>query len=100
MKIEFWSVGKAHESFVKEGIEIYTKRITNYFPATWCLIAPPKVTTLSEPEQKEREAASIRPLLKEGDYLVALDERGKSFTSEALGAFMEQQAGSRIKRLI
>jgi len=100
MKIEFWSVGKAHESFVKEGIELYTKRITNYFPATWCLIAPPKVTTLSEPEQKEREAASIRPLLKEGDYLVALDERGKSFTSEALGAFMEQQAGSRIKRLI
>lgn len=100
MKIEFWSVGKAHEHFVKEGIELYTKRITNYFPVSWTLIAPPKITTLSEQEQKEREGTSIRQMLKEGDYLVALDEGGKTLTSEALGAFIEQRAGSRVKRII
>jgi 23S rRNA (pseudouridine1915-N3)-methyltransferase len=100
MKIEFWSVGKAHEPFVKEGIELYTKRITNYFPASWTIIAPPKVTTLSETEQKEREGASIRQSLKEGDYLVALDEGGKTMTSEALGTFIEQRAGSRVKRIV
>ena len=35
MKIYFWSVGKAHESYVKEGIEIFTKRISHYYPVEW-----------------------------------------------------------------
>ena len=100
MKIALWSVGKAHESFVKEGIQLYTKRITNYFPAEWTPIPPPKTTTLSEAEQKKQEAAAVRQLLKEGDYLVALDERGQTFTSEAFSLFITQRATGSTKRLV
>jgi 23S rRNA (pseudouridine1915-N3)-methyltransferase len=100
MKILFCSVGKAHEPFVKTGIENYTKRIINYFPAEWLLIAPPKNTALSEAEQKKQEAISIRQILKEGDYLAALDERGTALTSEALSQFIQQRASSSVKRLV
>src|SRR6478672_304712 len=100
MKIALWSVGKAHDAFVKEGVDLYTKRITNYFPAEWALIPPPKNTSLPEAEQKKQEATAVRQLLKEGDYLVALDERGATFTSEALSHFMQQRATGNTKRLV
>ncbi len=60
MKIQFWSVGKAHESYVKEGVDDFTKRIGNYFPVQWQIIAPPKqAATLSGPALKKAEAALI-----------------------------------------
>jgi 23S rRNA (pseudouridine1915-N3)-methyltransferase len=100
MKLVFWSVGKAHEAFVKEGIELYTKRVTNYFPVEWSIIPPSKATQLPEADQKKAEGNAINQLLKEGDYLVALDERGTAFTSEGLSQFLQQRATERIKRLI
>jgi 23S rRNA (pseudouridine1915-N3)-methyltransferase len=100
MKLVFCSVGKTHEAFVKEGIEIYTKRISNYFPVEWAIIPPAKATQLPEAEQKRAEGATISQWLKEGDYLVALDERGAAFTSEALSRFIQQRATESVKRLV
>ena len=100
MKLVFWSVGKVHESFVKEGVEIYTRRIGNYFPVEWTIIPPAKATQLPEAEQKKAEGNAIRQMLKDGDYLVALDERGAAFTSEALSRFIEQRATESVRRLV
>jgi 23S rRNA (pseudouridine1915-N3)-methyltransferase len=100
MKLVFLTVGKSHEAFVKEGIEIYTKRISNYFPVSWTIIPPAKATQLAEAEQKKVEGNAINQFLKEGDYLVALDERGTTFTSEALSRFMQQRATDSVKRLV
>lgn len=99
MKIALWSVGKAHEPYVKSGIEEYTKRISNYFPVTWTLIPSPK-GSIQERDQREREGASIKQLQKEGDYVVALDEGGTALTSEGLSRFIQQRATSSAKRLI
>ncbi|MCE2704257.1 MAG: 23S rRNA (pseudouridine(1915)-N(3))-methyltransferase RlmH, partial [Terrimonas sp.] len=35
MRIELWSIGKAHEAFVKSGIEEFTKRLNHYFKTEW-----------------------------------------------------------------
>ena len=56
MKLQFWTIGKSHEPYVKEGIELFTKRITNYYPVEWHIIAMPKnAGTLSETELKKKE---------------------------------------------
>lgn len=101
MKISFWSVGKGHDAYVKSGIEEFTKRLSNYFPVQWNLIPVPKnAGTLSEIELKKREGEIILGLLKEDDYLIALDERGKSLTSEALANFLQQRANESSKNLV
>ena len=101
MKIHFWSVGKTHESYVKEGIEMFTKRITHYFPAEWNMIPVPKNSSaLSETDLKKKEAESILNLLQKGDYLVLLDERGKHQTSESLASFIQLRANESIKNLV
>lgn len=101
MKIAFWSVGKTHENYVKQGVEEFTKRLGNYFPVQWTVIPPPKnAAALSEAELKKREGDAILGLLKEGDYLVALDERGKELTSEGLAAFLQQRANESTKQVV
>ena len=42
MKIQFWSIGKNHDAYIKEGVEDFTKRISKYFPVEWNIIPVPK----------------------------------------------------------
>lgn len=101
MKIGLWSVGRAHEPYVQPGIEEYTKRLSKYFAADWQIIPVPKnATALSQNEMKAKEAESIRSLLREDDYLVALDEQGKSFSSEELSSFISSRASGGTKRIV
>ena len=101
MKISFWSIGKPHESDVKEGIEEFTKRASKYFPVQWNIIPVPKnAAMLSEADLKKKEADIILNLLKEDDYLIALDERGKELTSEGLAQFVQLRANESRKQLV
>ncbi len=101
MKLQFWSIGKAHESYVKEGVEIFTKRITNYFPVQWQIIPMPKnAGTMSETDLKIKEGEIILQSLKKEDYLVVLEERGKQLNSEGLAAFIQQRANESEKNIV
>jgi 23S rRNA (pseudouridine1915-N3)-methyltransferase len=101
MKLSLWTVGKANESYVKEGIAEFTKRLGRYFPAEWTIIPVPKnAGMLSEMDLKKKEGEIILQWLKPEDYLVALDERGKSFTSETLAAFLQDRAMDSTKNIV
>jgi 23S rRNA (pseudouridine1915-N3)-methyltransferase len=101
MKISLWSIGKNHESYVQEGIKEFTKRISKYFPVEWNIISPPKNSgLLSEQDLKAKEGDIILQLLKQDDYLVALDERGKKLDSPGLAQFIQARASESKKNLV
>ncbi len=101
MKLQFWSIGKAHERYVKEGVEMFTKRISNYFPVQWHIIPMPKnAGMMSEADLKIKEGEIILDLLKKEDFLVVLEERGKQLNSEGLAAFIQQRANESEKNLV
>jgi 23S rRNA (pseudouridine1915-N3)-methyltransferase len=101
MKISFWSIGKAHEGYVKAGIDDFTKRLSNYFPVQWNIVPVPKnAGLLSETDLKKREGEIILGLLKEDDYLITLDERGKSLNSEGLANLIQQRANESTRHLV
>ena len=101
MKIHFWSVGKAHELYVKPGIDIFTKRISYYFPVDWELISLPKnANALSLNDLRKAEAENILHLLQPEDVLVALDEKGKQLSSEKLADFIQQKANESTRKII
>ena len=101
MKLQFWSIGKPHESYVKEGVEMFTKRISNYFPVQWQIIPMPKnAGTMNEADLKIKEGEIIFDLLKKEDYLVVLEERGKQLNSEGLAAFIQQRGNESEKNLV
>ncbi|HRD44164.1 MAG TPA: 23S rRNA (pseudouridine(1915)-N(3))-methyltransferase RlmH, partial [Ferruginibacter sp.] len=101
MKIQLWSIGKSHESYVKEGIELFTKRLNNYFSADWKIIPSPKNAAGLEPEElKTKEEEIILSQLKKDDYLILLDERGKLLNNMALANFIQQRANDSTKTCI
>ena len=59
MKLLFCAFGKSHESYIREGVENFTKRITNYFPVKWQLIASPKNASGNELKRKEGELVQL-----------------------------------------
>lgn len=101
MKIEFWSLGKAHDAYVRGGVDDFTARVQNYFPVEWRVIAPKKNIGNGKPEKwKQQEAELVIAALKPDDWLVALDENGKSLTSEKLARFIQDRGNESVKRLI
>lgn len=67
----------------------------------WTIIPLPKnAGTLSEAELKKKEGETVLQWLKQDDYLVALDERGKSLTSEGLAGFIQQRATASTKNMV
>ena len=101
MKFQFWTIGKNHEPYVKEGIELFTKRICNYYTAEWNIIAGPKnAASLNEHELKKKEGEIITGLLQKEDYLVLLDESGKQISSEELANFIQLRANESIKNIV
>ncbi|AYD47012.1 23S rRNA (pseudouridine(1915)-N(3))-methyltransferase RlmH [Arachidicoccus soli] len=101
MKILLYSVGKPHDSYVKQGIEEFTKRLNKYFQAEWKIIAPPKnAASLNEAELKKQEAKLILGQLNAEDFLVLLDERGKQFSSPQLANFIQQRANESTKVIV
>jgi 23S rRNA (pseudouridine1915-N3)-methyltransferase len=101
MKILLMSIGKNHEPYIKDGVEDFTKRISKYYPVEWMIIPPIKNgVSLSEKELKKKEAEIILKQIQKDDCLVALDERGKQFTSEKLAEFIQLRANESIKNLV
>lgn len=101
MRISFWSVGKNNESYIKEGVEEFTRRIARYYKVEWNIIAVPKNAGLmSETDLKRKEGEIILSGISKDDYLVALDERGKQLSSEGLATFIQTRANESTKQLI
>ena len=101
MKLQFWAIGKNNEPYIKTGVEEFTQRINKYYKAEWNIIPVPKNSgMLSEMDLKKREGETILEWLGNDDYLVALDERGKQFSSEKLAAFIQARANESTKKLI
>ncbi len=101
MKIQLWSVGKGHETYVREGIEDFTKRVSKYYPAEWKIFAPAKQTTNTlEIDIKRNEAQTILNSLQKDDYLVLLDENGKEMTSPQVAAMIEARANNSTKNVV
>lgn len=99
MKIALWSVGRQNESYVDEGVRIFTKRISHYFPVEWKMV-PAAKNPAGEQDQREKESAALLSLVQTDDTVVVLDEKGKQFSSPALSAYLQQQANKSVKRII
>ena len=98
MKLSIFSVGKSHDSYIKEGVEQFTKRISHYYPIDWHLITPSKLTDAIQ--IKKAEAASILKSLNVTDVLILLDEKGKMLSSPGLANLMQQKANQSAQRIV
>lgn len=101
MKITFLTVGKTTFPFVKEGCDIFIKRIRHYTTFEYIEIPELKNTSsLSKEQIKEKEAELILKYVNNTDKVVLLDERGKNFTSIEWSKELEKEIVSGTRSLI
>jgi 23S rRNA (pseudouridine1915-N3)-methyltransferase len=101
MKVKLICVGKTNKTFLIEGEAIYTKRLQKYFSFQKIEIPDLKnAKNLSQGQIKEKEGELILEKLKEGDYIVLLDEKGKSLSSQQFADFLQQKFHLSAKNLI
>ena len=100
MRIHVMFIGKTMGKLFQEAISDYQQRLTHYVPFAIEEVPDLKNTkSLTEEQQKEKEADMVFDRLQSGDVLVLLDEKGKEFTSREFSTFIENKMHTVNKRL-
>ena len=101
MKIKLIMVGKTEQSYLKEGIDEYDKRIRHYVPIEIKVITALKKTTgMAIQEIRNKESMMIQSLLQPSDYVILLDENGKEMNSEGFSHFLNQRFSTGSKSIV
>lgn len=101
MKILLIQIEKTTDSYLNEGVKIYTERLKNYVQfSTETIVMPKNVRQKPLEEQKRAEAQEILKFLDSSDFLVCMDEHGKQFTSVQFAEFLNKRMVSGCKRLV
>ena len=101
MKIKLILVGKTVAGYLREGIDVYAGRLKHYVSFEMVELPDLKQTAaLSEQQVKSREGETVLKNVKPSDWLVLLDERGKTFSSVDWARDLEQKSVRLAKDLV
>ena len=101
MKIKLIVVGKTNAKYLLEGEREYEKRLRHYTKFEEIIVQEIKQSgKLSESEFKKKEGQLILGKLENSDYVILLDEKGKSFSSLEFSEFLQQKMNSSLKSLV
>lgn len=90
MRITLMQTGKTRDSFIREGVDQFRKRVEKYVPFHIETVPDLKNTrsmTMKEVQKKEGEQQLRR--LKQGSFLMLLDERGETHDSIAFARYLQ-----------
>lgn len=86
--IKIIAVGTIKERYLTDAIQEYTKRLAPYTKLALLQVADEK----SDDKTKKKEAVGILKQIKETDYVITLEIKGKKLSSEQFAAYLEDLA--------
>lgn len=101
MKITLICIGKTDEKYIEEGIAKYVKRLVHYVRFNLVIIPDVKNSkSLTQDQQKDKEAETILKHVTAQDMLVLLDENGKAYKSTDFARFLEKQMIGNVQHIV
>ena len=79
------AIGKKHEKWVLNGIELFEKRLKKPFNLSWDILPH---SNFAEEKAREEETQWILAKIKPSDFVILLDERGKNISSPELAKML------------
>ena len=93
LSVNIICIGKIKETYLKDAINEYSKRLSKYCKLTITELPdekiPDKLNTKIEEDIKNKECTNILNHIKSDSYIIALDLKGKSLTSEEFSEKIE-----------
>ena len=100
MRVTLIETGKTRDPFIREGVELFRRRLIHYVPFQIDTLPDLKNTrNQSMKEVQEKEGKILLKRLKPGDFMILLDERGKEFHSISFAEYLNGLEG-RVKHLL
>lgn len=94
MRITLIESGKTKDPFIREGVELFRRRIIRYVPFRIETVPDLKNTrNLSMKEVQNKEGQLLLKRIKPGDHMILLDERGKELHSIAFAEYLNGLEG-------
>ena len=101
MNIKLIAIGKTDHKNLQALMDEYQKRLSFYIKFELEIIPDIKnAKNLSEPQQKEKEGELIMQKLSPTDFLILLDENGKSFSSVEFSEELQKKMNAGLKTLV
>ncbi len=101
MKITLLVIGKTEDKYLIEGIEKYLNRLKHYIGFNLVVIPDIKNTkSLTEAQQKAKEAELIIKQISNVDTVIIMDEKGKKYTSVAFSNYLNKQMLGSVQHLV
>jgi 23S rRNA (pseudouridine1915-N3)-methyltransferase len=85
MPIRILAIGKKHEPWVVDGIERYEKRLKRPFDISWVLLPH---SPADGPSARQEESRRLLSAIREDEFVILLDERGKLVDSPAFSKLL------------
>ncbi|MES2838428.1 MAG: 23S rRNA (pseudouridine(1915)-N(3))-methyltransferase RlmH [Bacteroidota bacterium] len=100
MKIKLIQIGKTDDSYIKDGVKEFEKRLTKYVVFESVVLNSVKKSNYNEEVLKKAEGEVLLKEISSSDFLVLLDENGKEFSSRGFAQFIESKQNASVKQLI
>jgi len=101
MKIVLLQTGKTTERYLAEGLTNYEARIRRY--SSFETITLPdirKTRNMPGEEQKAKEGAQMLRILREDDFIVILDDKGREYSTMEFSSWLERSLMIQKKRIL
>lgn len=99
MKLLLLAVGRKRRSWADEPVDDYLRRVRRFCPAGERFVKPAPFRG-REHEVRRAEGERVQRLLKPGDRVVVLDERGQTPTTDAFRRDVERSMNRGVSRLV
>ncbi len=94
-------VGKTEDAYLREGISKYLNRLRHYVRLDFVEITELKNTkSLTQAQQKAKEAELILKRLLPSDQVILLDEKGVQLTSAQFAEFIDKKQLGSVSNLV
>jgi 23S rRNA (pseudouridine1915-N3)-methyltransferase len=101
MRLTIVCMGKTKEAFIRDGIAKYVRYLKPYADIEVKELREEKIDDLREaPRIRKKEAEKILKTTPPGAVVIALDERGKEFSSHEFASFLNQTIESGARELV
>jgi len=101
MKITLLVIGKSDITFIKEGLDSFSRRLNHYLPFEIKEIAAIKSKgKMSTAQQKQKERELILRHTDPSDHLILLEEKAKAYSWVAFASFLQGVMNRGLKHVV
>jgi len=100
MRITLLQTGKTGDRFIRDGVEVFRERLVRYAPFRIETVPDLKNRKhMTMIEARESEGARLLGKIRDGDFVILLDERGEEYSSISFAEYLNGLQG-RVNHLL